>query len=526
MPIIATADITPNTRFTKSENLQVYNGLDTCVTFEANDRLLELPDNDPYTYSYERALQGPMLEIMLRGFQVDETSRRQALAELGERLILLNSILDEFAQAVWDKPLNPRSRDQLLLFFYSKMKLPEIWTSKKGVKKLSMDRETLEKLDTYFHARPIIATILAIRDTTKQIETLSTQVDPDGRMRTSYNIAGTETWRLSSSKSAEWTGGNLQNITQDLRYIFVPDPGKKLCVIDEEQAESREVGLLLGLLFDDWTYLDACESGDLHTNTSKLIWPGLKAKEDLTDANGKVIAPKGTPFGLSPKADRAIADQSFYRHFSHRDMSKRGGHGVSYYGTPFTMARHLKVLVKLMEDFQLAFFGAYPGIPRWHQWVATQLQTTHALTNPFGCTRHFFGRPGDDTTLREAIAFSPQSSTAIRTNLWLYKCWSNIPSPKIELLAQTHDSLTFQYDERDELEIIPEVLAHLSSITHTVKGRVVRVPGEAKTGWNWMAHHNESKPIGPGNRHNPNGLKKWTGKPDGRQRISGTQRTF
>jgi hypothetical protein len=37
-------------------------------------------------------------------------------------------------------------------------------------------------------------------------------LDTDGRMRCSYNVAGTETFRLSSSENAFGSGGNLQNV--------------------------------------------------------------------------------------------------------------------------------------------------------------------------------------------------------------------------------------------------------------------------------------------------------------------------
>jgi DNA polymerase I-like protein with 3'-5' exonuclease and polymerase domains len=140
------------------------------------------------------------------------------------------------------------------------MHLPEQWISDKGVKKLSMNREVLEKLEIFMHPRPFITCILAIRDLKKELETLESEIDPDGRMRTSYNIVGTETGRWSSSQSSTGTGLNAQNIKRKLRSMFIADPGWKLCGIDLEQAESREVGWLCGTLFNDWSYLDACDS--------------------------------------------------------------------------------------------------------------------------------------------------------------------------------------------------------------------------------------------------------------------------
>lgn len=492
----------------------VYNCLDCCITMEVFEEISSLYNQPPDIYSFSRALQAPVLEMMCRGFRVDEYERQAAIRDIRVLIETLNQQLQIMSYAVWDKELNPRSPKQLLSFFYGKMKLPEIWTSQKGVRKLSMNMETLEKLEVYLHARPIIAHILRIRELGKMQSVLETEIDPDHRMRTSYNLAGTETGRFSSSANAFGTGGNLQNLRQDpdwreddgrykvsLRKVFIADPRMKICGIDLEQAESREVGWLLGTLFDDWTYLDACDDGDLHTKTCQLIWDNLGWTGDS-------------------KADRKIAEQNFYRQFSYRDMSKRGGHGSNYLGTPFTMARHLKVPTKLMETFQTAYFRAYP-IPRWHTWTAGQIQTIQQLTTPFGRRRHFFGRPNDDTTLREAVAYVPQSATADRMNLALWRIWYYMGT-RVQLLAQVHDAVYFQFpQDADASALIAEAIGHLRTpFTHTRPNGQVRtfdVPGEAKVGWNWGNYHE---------KHNPDGLQKWRGE-DGRKRSgSGLQRVM
>lgn len=468
---------------------QVYNGLDCMVTLEVFEALQKLGNTTPFAYDFSRALQGPVLEIMLRGFRVNRTAIYAARQEVERKVADLNEKLQTMAVAVWGRALNPRSNVQLCDFFYKHMRLPEQWTRKKGERKLSMDREALEKLEIHLFARPIIACILSMRALYKQLDVLTTPLSADGRMRTSYNIAGTETGRFSSSAASDESGGNLQNIEQNLRRIFVADEGMILVVIDLEQAESREVGLLCGLLFDDWTYLDACEGGDLHTSTARLIWPRLGWTGDM-------------------KHDRAIAELPFYRHFSYRDMSKRGGHGTTYYGTPWTMSRHLKVPLKLMEDFQSSFFGAYPAISKWHKWVAEQLQTRSEISTPWGFQRTFFGRATDPATLREAIAFSPQSSTAYRTNLGLYRIWKELGN-EVQLLAQTHDSVTFQCPVAAVDAMVPRALACMEIPMTTPHGRVVTVPGDPKVGFNWANAHRPDKPTGPRNPHNPDGLRKW-----------------
>jgi len=484
---------------------QIYNGLDACLTFEILGELKKLFNEVPLAYNFSRAMQGPAMELMLRGFKVDETERRKAVEHIKGEIEQVNSLLQRYAFAVWGKGLNPRSPDQLKKFFYEEWKLPPVYIAQKGEKRISTNREALEKLELYMQVRPIISCILLLRDLYKQISVFETEVR-DGRMYTSYNIAGTETWRWSSSASAWGDGTNIQNIQKDpddmlrsrrrsLRRMFVADSGWKICGIDLTQAESREVGWICGTLFNDWRYLDACESGDLHTQTCKLIWPGFAWTGD-------------------PKKDRDLADQIFYREFSYRDMSKRGGHASNYYGQPPTVARNLKVPTKMIQDFQDKYFTAFPAIPKWHKWTQTQLMTTQSITTPFGFTRTFFGRPNDDSTLREAIAFSPQSSTATRLNLSLWRIWRYMP--EVRILCQVHDALYFLYRVEDgEEQIVNKALGYMEvKLEH--KGRSFSIPGEAKVGWNWSNFHEKV---------NPDGLKKFKGK-DERKRTSILERVM
>ena len=540
MPLLQTSDLTPTTILRPTVQLQAYCGLDSCVALECHEALSQTHPRDaegpgentpswPTIYAFERELQGPYLSMMRRGFAVDQLSRRQAAEALKTRIAHVTEIVNELADAVWSAPLIKPGKKLphytvLQEFFYKHMKLPEQWISQKGERKLSTNREVLEKLDQYLYARPFVNGILTIRDLYKQLSVFEEEIDADGRHRTSYNIAGTETGRPSSSENALGTGGNQQNISPSLRYVFVADPGMKLCVIDLEQVEARDVGFFMGCLFDDWSFLDACESGDLHTNNARRIWPEL-------------------PWSDEPKHNRAIADRNFYREFSYRDMAKRGSHLSNYSGTAYTASRALKVPIELMEDFQARYCRgrvgkagkpdiepAFPGIPGYWQWCAEQLQTLGWLETPFGRRRHFFGRPGDDTTLREAIAFMPQSTTADRMNLGLWRVWRKMP--QCEMLAQTYDSITFQYEEKvDEAKIIQEALELIRVELQSPDGRSYIVPGEAKVGYNWgnqvtqedITRAQRGAKRVP--RLNLDGLKKWSPQaPDTRQRTTGFQR--
>lgn len=529
MPWIDTSQLGASASSTgASSRQQIYCGLDSMVTKEVLGELRTLFNQPPQIYHFERALQAPYLEMMQRGWRVDEISRRAACEGLHLRRDDLLEKFHEFTRAICDQNINPNSPQQLKYLFYSKMCLPEQWISQKGQKKLSTNREALEKLEIYLYARPLVACILTIREISKQLEVLETDIDADGRHRTSFNIAGTETGRPSSSSSAHGTGGNVQNIAPILRYVFVADPGKRCCQIDLEQVEARDVGFFEGCLFDDWKFLDACESGDLHTNNAKLVWPELAWTGDKN-------------------LDRAIAEQQFYRDFSYRDMAKRGSHLSNYSGTAWTASRALKVPLSVMDEFQArycrgrkadkakniqAIEPAFPAHTRWWQWTAQQIQTVGWITTPFGRKRHFFGRQDAGETLREAIAFLPQGTTADRMNLGLWRVWKYMP--EVQLLGQGFDSITFQYDQdADEDKIVSKALGLLRIPLYAPSGREFVVPGEAKVGWNWGIQITQkdieiAKAKGKKlPRFNPDGLIKWRpGQKDSRVRATLLKRTM
>lgn len=474
---------------------QVYNGLDAMVTLEVYEAISRLTQQTPDAYGFNLAIQAPALDMMLRGFRVDPSVRFELSHSLRKKVDRLKFVLNALSHSVWDKNLNANSPAQLKDFFYKVMNIPEQTVYDKGKRRVSVNRECLEKIEEYFYAMPIVATILSIRETEKQLQVVDKEIDRDLRWRTSYNIAGTETGRFSSSSSAFGTGSNVQNIAPSMRRMFVADEGYKLCSIDLEQTEARDVGFLQGVLCNDWTYLDACEQGDLHVTTSKLIWPGSGWSSD-------------------PASDREIADRIFYRDFSYRDMSKRGGHLTNYWGTPFTAARTLKVPQPIMTAFRAAYLSAYPAFEEWWSYVEREIQTTGKLTTPFGFTRQFFGRTTDDSTKREAIAFVPQSTTAHRMNLGLWRIWRYM-SERVQILAQIHDAVIFQYLPKDEDSVIREALEHVKVPLTAPNGRVMIVKGEAQIGWNWGKRHKDDKPFSKTNVKNEHGLIKWNpGKKD------------
>jgi len=449
----------------KEERLWLYNALDATVMHEIHGKLeAQLSPQTRLTYEFDKAQQGPAMTMTLRGMRVDLDEMGAQIWQLGQTEVRVQKFLDRITMEIWGKGLNPRSPAQVKDLLYERMNLPVQFKKDKGEKKVSTDRNALEKLRLYYWATPIVNSILKLRDLRKQIQVLKTGVDPDGRIRFGFSPSAAETGRWTSSKNPRGGGTNGQNINDKMRRIFIADPGMKIGYSDLEQAESRGVAYLSG----DPNYIEACESGDLHTAVARMVWPDLEWTGNMA-------------------LDREIAERPFYRHFSYRDMSKRGGHASNYYGSAWSLSVNLKIAIKAAEEFQDLYFGRFPGIRHWHAYIQEQLQHYGFLVTPLGRKRAFFGRLRDDSTLREAIAYLPQSLIVDIVNIGLLRIWRKFEidgrGKRLHLYSHQHDGIVFGFREDDD-QVCHEV-EELMRVPVEVNDRILVIPVETKVGYCW-----------------------------------------
>jgi DNA polymerase-1 len=442
----------------------VYNGLDGMITQAV---AAAIPANS--TYHFEISMLPLVVAMMNRGILIDISKREAMVSEIQGQLSKVSGNFDAICQGVFGRTFNPRSYPQMRELLYSRLHLPEVMVSKKGEKKISTDRDTLEKLQReYTRAMPIATPLLQMRDLEKIVDTLTKTLSPEGRWHANFNIGGTDTGRWSSSEHPMGWGSNLQNLDDYLRRIFIPDPGYVFFNCDQQGAEARVVGYLAG----DEAYIRAVESGDVHTMVASMV------------------------FGFEPK--RELADRKYYRDMSYRDIAKRAAHGSNYFGTPRTIATVLKVEVRLIEEFQTRYFKAFPNLREWHSWVLQQIQSKHHLITPMGRRRNFWGNPREDTTLRAAIAFTPQSTVGDLTSRGLLEIHNKIP--EAEVLNHIHDAAFGQIPESKVDILLPKIVDCLTyplEVTDIfgVTRRMI-IPWESQTGRNW----------GKRKKDNPDGL--------------------
>lgn len=503
----------------------LYNTLDNTGTREIADVLLpRLNAAQARTYAFERALQAPAMAMMQRGINIDGMQRQRMITELKRELAKdVNSLSkNTVVQGLWDyttkntgscpnpqrkdgkhkwekwtkgaselgrhcsacgidrlipDPFNANSSDHVDHLIYDLLGIP-VHTDKKGNR--STGGDILERLAIKFEQhRSIIDSILAVRDKKKQLGSLQARLSKDGRYPSSFNIGAAWTGRQSSSKNPYGEGGNAQNVAPRHRRIFIADPGKLLVYADLKQAESNVVAHISG----DEVYIDAHKSGDVHTYVARLVWPDLPWTGDL-------------------KKDKAIAkrlpDWDPVEGHDFRFQAKRIQHGSNFGLTPPGISMIARIPMKQAFKAQENYFNEFPGIRSWQQRVAADIKNHLPLTNVLGREITLFGRPWEPHTIKQGLAFIPQSSVADILNLGMWRVWryqdpTGGSADDLELLAQIHDAILGQFS-KDRMEVLHETV-RLLQIPIPVNGRIMQIEAEIAVGYNW-GKRSEDNPRG------------------------------
>lgn len=398
---------------TGEDQLWTYNCEDCVRTFEVDEgeqATVEKLGLRP-VHDFQQSLFYPVLKTMNKGIRVN-VAKRQAFAltlmdEIAARQSWINSALGH--------DLNIRSSPQMKDLFYGAFAQRPILNRKTG--SVSCDDEALGKIAAREPLlRPLVKKIQELRSLGVFLSTfVQAPLDVDGRMRCSFNIAGTETYRFSSSANAFGSGLNLQNIPKgggsdelelpNVRSLFVPDPGHTFFDIDLSSADLRIV---------------VWESDE----------PEMKAM--LRE-------------GLDPYTEIAkefYHDPSITKKDPRRQTFKSFAHGTNYLGTAKGLAERLGLPVKQAEQTQRWYFERFPKIKRWQDDLKDQVTKRRMVQNVFGHRCYFFDRI-EGTIFNQAAAWIPQSTVACLIN----KAYVSIDRdlPEVDILLQVHDSLAGQF---------------------------------------------------------------------------------
>ena len=370
---------------------------------------------DPWSIQHRSHVS--VLDAMLRGVRVDLQRKNEIQIELGKTI----TRLEDYIARLLGHPLNPRSPKQLQTLFYTDFAVKPVTTYDRatGRRRRTCGASALDTIaQREILLAPICTTINDIRSIGTFKSVAAKSLDDDDRIRCQYAVAGTETYRFSSSTDAFGHGTNLQNISSgderydpedthyrpNMRKMMVPDSGMAISDHDLEQADARIVAWeadcpSLKEIFHD-------PSRDLHIENTEIIFGKCTGKSD-----------------------------------PNRAKAKAGVHATNYGATPHVLAAALGITVREAEQFINRYFGERPEVKQWHERVRQELQTRRYVENIFGFRRFYFDRIED--LLKEALAWIPQSTVAIATNLGIEQVRQRLPWT--DFLMQVHDSAVHQY---------------------------------------------------------------------------------
>lgn len=151
-----------------------------------------------------------VLRMMLRGIRRDPERWTRIAAQLEEYI----HDSEAWFTAVLGHPLNTASGPQMQRLFYEDLRIPPAFNRKTGAR--TLDDDALDRIERRNPLlAPLIKRVRSVRSArTIKANVLDSVLSPDGRSRSTINMAGTETFRFSSSADAFGCGGNMQNLTK------------------------------------------------------------------------------------------------------------------------------------------------------------------------------------------------------------------------------------------------------------------------------------------------------------------------
>lgn len=282
-----------------------------------------------------------------------------------------------------------------------------------------------------------------------------------GIQNPSMNPHGTSSGRLSSSNP------NLQNITESVRFLYVPHtPGWKLIEVDYSQIENRLTAYLAGDKARLQRFIDNPDFSEHKYLASIFLSVPYDEVVKSSDPDSAYIKAKkivhGTNYGEGAKKIALMNDLDFYTVKELQNMWKQAIHGTT----------------------------------KWQERTAAEAEKLGYLVTPFGRKRWFYTQ----SKYTESLSFLPQSTAAdmiYRAMLALMYERINWPLERVQkvvgyveplprparLLLQVHDSLI--------IECPPEMVEQVSGVLKRVMEQEFkelpgfRCPISIKSGNSW-----------------------------------------
>lgn len=397
-------------------------------------------------FDVELPLCRVLADMERSGFLVDGG----ALARFGADLSDTIDQLEQRIYAAAGQQFNINSPKQLGKVLFEDLGLPHGKKTKTG---WSTNADVLEKLKDH----PLVADVLTYRQYAKLKSTyadgLLKVIDPDGRIRTSFQMTVTATGRLSSTEP------NLQNIPtrtdlgSKMREMFVAAPGHVLVDADYSQIELR----LLAHISGDEAMQQAFLSGeDFHTVTAARVF-------------------------------HVPQDQVTHQM---RSRAKAVNFGIVYGISAFSLSQDIGVTVQEAKEYMDRYFATYTGVKQYMTDVVDKARERGYVETLWHRRRALPELKSSNFNMRSfgervALNMPIQGTAADIIKLAMVRVHSRLAREGLaaRLIMQVHDELIVECPEEEA----PRVEALLQQEMQGVAELSVPLLAEAHTGRNWLA---------------------------------------
>ena len=397
-------------------------------------------------FDVELPLCRVLADMERSGFLVDGG----ALARFGADLSDTIRQLEERIYAAAGQQFNINSPKQLGKVLFEDLGLPHGKKTKTG---WSTNADVLEKLKD----QPLVADVLTYRQYAKLKSTyadgLLKVIDPDGRIRTSFQMTVTATGRLSSTEP------NLQNIPtrtdlgSKMREMFVAAPGHVLVDADYSQIELR----LLAHISGDGAMQQAFLSGeDFHTVTAARVF-------------------------------HVPQDQVTHQM---RSRAKAVNFGIVYGISAFSLSQDIGVTVAEAKEYMERYFATYTGVRQYMEQVVSQARERGYVETLWHRRRALPELKSSNFNMRSfgervALNMPIQGTAADIIKLAMVRVHRRLAAEGLEarLIMQVHDELIVECPEAEASRVEQLLQQEMQGVAELS----VPLLAEAHTGHNWLA---------------------------------------
>ena len=438
--------------------MKTYAAMDALCTYLIFDKFKKIKQNTKLKWVYDNILiPGTrfLIDAQDNGVPFDKTRLYKSQELMQDNIDeAVTKLYQNPAIGRWetlnDKDFNPNSTVQLRSLLFDHLGLQP--TGKKtGTGAHSTDAEVLGELKSQSEVPGLI---LDIRQRSKikntYLDKIIPQLDRDSRLRTSFNLHGTTSGRLSSSGKL-----NMQQLPRDnpaVKGCIKAAEGHKIVAMDLTTAEVY----VAAVLAEDKALMDVFRSGgNFHSSIAKTVFRLPCEVEDVaeyytTQRQAAKAVTFGIMYGAGPKKISEQVTKDSGKYFSQQEAKEV----IDDY---FQSFHKLKLWInnnhKFIEQngFVYSFFGRKRRLP-------------NVKSSDAGVKSH---------SIRSGLNFLVQSAASDINLLGAIDMHADIQASnmKARIFALVHDSILAEVPE-DEIDIYSEKLKYWIQLD-----RGIKIPG-------------------------------------------------